>query len=167
MRTELKYADSTVPNAEQINVQTEYLRGALFSDIEHLDPALIDPYGTGNRDFWRGFIEAVGNVAIYPKLPPYIPPQGPTYPHVDFKANYAVLSKFLAFLQEEIHTRQGIQWKWDDDGKLEAKAQREGDFCVNSQKAQDVVRVLYMNCSVSKESCREAADRIIQWLPKR
>jgi len=170
LRTKLEHPESTAPNFRALNEQTEYLRGALFADVrmdEDLDPALIDPYGTGNQHFWRGFIEACAIVEMYPKpKASYIPVQGPTYPHVEFKASHAVLVKFIAFLQEEIHTRQGIQWKWDDDGKIESRARRES-FCATSRKGQEVVRVLYLNSTVSKNSYAQAADRIVQWVPRR
>ncbi|MGO9262718.1 MAG: hypothetical protein ACLQU1_41540 [Bryobacteraceae bacterium] len=170
MLTKLEYPEDTAPNFGQILEQTEYLRGMLFADSAELhvdlDPNLIDRFGTGNRDFWRGFIEASGIVKMYPETPPYIPVQGPTYPRVQFKATYGMLTKFLAFLQEEIHTRQGIQWKWDADGQQESRA-RGGTFRVTGQKGQEVVRVLYLGCSVSKESFREEADQIVQWVPRR
>jgi hypothetical protein len=145
--------------------QTEYLRGVLCADKEvrlckDLDPGTLDPYGTGNRNFWRGMLEAGGRIAVYAS-------QGDrAYPRVELKASLVVLTSFLAFLQEEIYTRKGLQWQWDADGKLAWQAL--GEFLrFTGQKAQDIIRVLYLGCSVSQDSCRGTAEQILQWTTRR
>ena len=88
------------------------------------------------------------------------------YPLVSVaKVSHSILVKFLAFMQEEICTRQGVEWQWDDNGKLDWQA--KGSWLrITGQKAQEVVRVLYIGETVGRESARHTADRIVQWVPR-
>jgi hypothetical protein len=140
--------------------RNEYLEGVLWSDKDlrmdrGVDADAIDPFGTGTKAFWRGLLEGAGSMSIGASGPR-------SYPRIELQATYAVLGKFLQFLQEEIHTRRGVEWAWDEEGKLEWQAR--GEFLrVTGKKAQDIVRVLYLDQTVGRQSVRHVADKIIAW----
>jgi len=156
--------DDTHPQAALIRELNDYTWGVLLADQEeflkdpHCDVALIDPFGTGTKAFWRGLLETAGFIGM-DKAKQY------EYPRVSLKASYPIVAKFLAFMQEEVHTRNGVTWDWDDDGKL-AWQSMGGWLRITGQKAQDVVRVLYLGETVGRESARHMADRIVQWMPR-
>lgn len=153
-----------MPTETQINrllEQTDYLEGVLWADPElRLDKALdagaeIDMYGTGTKAFWRGLLETSGYMGVASC-------GDRAYPRIELRASHSILTKFLAFLQEEIHTRQGIAWPWDADGKLAFQAL--GEFVrVTGQKAQDICRCLYVDQTVGRTSARQSADKIMAW----
>jgi hypothetical protein len=161
--------DDGHPQAALIREQNDYLWGVKLADQEEFleDPdsnvALIDPYGTGTKAFWRGLFETAerGNITIKKSGG-----GDREYPMVYLKASHGILTKFLAFMQEEVYTRNGITWDWDDDGKLAWQA-IGGFLRITGQKAQDVVRVLYIGETVGRESARHMADRIVAWTSRR
>ncbi len=142
----------------------QYLDGVLMADEdfrlnEQADATKIDPFGTGTKAFWRGMLEAGGTVTPHGHTSEHV------YPRIELKAAYQILVKFLAFMQEEICTRNGIPWAWDEGEKLEWQA--KGRFIrVSGQKAQDIVRVLYLGENVGRSSVRHKADQIVQWTPR-
>lgn len=154
--------DEQHPLFLKLREQEQYLMGVLWADQDlRLNPAVdasaIDPFGTGTKAFWRGLLETAGSIRM-----DSAGGRDYSHPHVSLKAAYTILVKFLAFLQEEICTRNHIQWQWDDDGKLDW--QTKGGFIrVTGQKAQDIIRVLYLGESVGRESARNTADRIVAW----
>jgi hypothetical protein len=158
--------DREHPQAALMREQAQYLWGVLLADSEFredrdCDVSLIDPYGTGTKAFWRGFLESCGKITVKASGG-----ADREYPLVSVtKVSYQILVKFLAFMQEEVYTRNGCEWQWDADGKLEWQA--KGRFLrISGQKAQDVVRVLYIGETVGRESARRMADRIVQWAPR-
>lgn len=153
-----------LPTEEQtlrLMEQTDYLEGVLWSDPDlRMNKLLdaeraIDPYSTGTKAFWRGVLETAGYIAMSSS-------GLRAYPRVEMRGSYSFLTKFLAFLQEEIHTRNGVQWAWDADGKLAFQAL--GQFIrVTGLKAQEVARVLYVGQRVGRESTRHVVDNILGW----
>jgi len=158
--------DNEHPQAALMREQAQYLWGVLLADSEFREDrecnvALIDPFGTGTKAFWRGFLEAAGNITMKKAGG-----HDYEYPLVSVaKVSHPILVKFLAFMQEETCTRQGVEWQWDDTGKLAWQA-IAGWLSMTGQKAQDVVRVLYIGETVGRESARRMADRIVQWVPR-
>jgi hypothetical protein len=168
MKIELTYPDYKDPAFKPMVEQTEYLLGVLYADKEHrLDMDLtrdigseIDPYGTGSQHFWRGVVDTGGYIAV----------EGAgryEYPQFELKGGYRFLRKFLDFCEETLAPRSlGSQFKWDADGKLEFQAM--GNFIsLGGGRAQEVVRLLYVGAVISRDTFRQRANRIVQWLPKR
>ena len=161
--------DDGHPQAGLIREMNDYLWGVQLADQEEFleDPdcnvALIDPYGTGTKAFWRGLLETAerGNITMKRSGG-----GDREYPHIYLKASYPIVKRFLEFLQEEINTRNDVSWDWDDEGKLAWQA-LGGWLRITGQKAQDVVRVLYIGETVGRESARHMADRIVQWTSRK
>lgn len=150
----------------RISEALRYLQGVLWADpAMRLDKdidasARIDLYGTGTKAFWRGLLETGGYIGMSAAGGER------AYPRVELKASYSILTKFLAFLQEEIYARNGVEWQWDADGKLAWQAM--GEFLrLTGQKAQEVVRVLYLGETVGREGARRMADQIVQWVGRK
>ena len=153
-------------NERSIEIErSEYLEGVLWADEDFrldklVDASKIDPFGTGTKAFWRGFIETAGTISMKAAGG-----GDRAYPRVHLKAVYQILVKFLAFMQEEICTRNGIPWEWDELGRFEFQA--KGTFLtVTGQKAVDIVTTLYLGQTVGRSSVRHVVDRIVVWIPK-
>jgi hypothetical protein len=143
----------------------DYLRGILWADKdirlnEDIDVKQIDPWGTGTKAFWRGFIETAGTVSM---TSAGASPNGTDYeyPRVEIKETiYPILRKFLDFMQEEMMRYSPLQW--DEDGKFEWQA-KGGFLRITGYKAKDIVRTLYISEVVGRESVRRVVDRIVIW----
>ena len=152
---------STIPTDESL----QYLEGVLWADPDmRLNPAVdakdIDQFGTGTKAFWRGLLETAGYIGMSASS------SDRAYPRVELKASHGILTKLLAFLQEEVCARQHVEWLWDADGKLGWQAMG-GFIRITGQKAQDIVRVLYLDQTVGRVSARHVADRIVGWTGKK
>ena len=156
------------PNFRALVEQAEYLLGVLYGDEAHRkDNDLardigneIDPYGPGTRDFWRGVVETGGYMKVEPA-------GRYEYPRFRLEGGYKLLRKFLDFCEQELAPRAlGLGMRWDADGKLNHQAM---GCCIRlgSQQTQEVVRLLYLGATVSRDSFRLEADRIVQWVSKR
>lgn len=141
----------------------EYLRGVMFSDPDYrkdpeVDIDMIDPYGTGNKAFWRGVLEGGGYIGL-PNS------RGQGYPRIELHGAAPVLLKFIEFIGEENSRRCGVNWKWDSEGKLAWQA--NGGFVrVTGQRAVEVTLALYHDQTVGRASCRRIADGIVAWSPR-
>lgn len=158
--------DEQHPLFHKLGEQEQYLRGLLWADEDiRLDPAVdasaIDPFGTGTKAFWRGFLEGAGTITLKKAGG-----RDYAYPLVSVRASYAILVKLLAFMQEEVCDRNRVPWPWDADGKFEWQA-KGGFLNFTGEKAADAVRVLYIGETVGRESARRVADAIVQWMPRR
>lgn len=144
--------------------QVEYLHGILYADPEHrlnadADTDDIDSYGTGTKAFWRGMLEGAGYIAITGT-------GEKRYPRVELKGSLPVLTKFLAFMQEEVERAVGMPWAWDADGSLAFQA-AGGFLRLTGQRAQDICRILYVDQEVGQDSIRHVVDEILTWTTKR
>ncbi|WP_321471090.1 hypothetical protein [uncultured Paludibaculum sp.] len=145
--------------------QADYLEGVLWADParrldNQVDPDDIDPWGTGTAAFWRGLIESAGYIALLTN-------DQRTYPRLELRASWPVLSKMLEFLQEEVNQANGLKWDWDEGGKFQWQA-GGGRVRVCGVKAQEAIRALYPpDSTVGLESIRAKVDRILTWTPRR
>jgi len=158
--------DEQHPLFQKLGEQEQYLEGVLWADPDlRLNPAVeaadIDPYGTGTKAFWRGFLEGAGTITLK-----RAGGRDYEYPLVSVKASYGILAKLLAFMQEEVCDRNHVPWPWDADGKFEWQA-KGGFLNLTGEKAADIIRILYIGETVGRESVRQMADRIVQWMPRR
>lgn len=167
MKIRLQYPDPTDKAFEGVIEQNSYLEGVLWSDKTHrldLDSSRdvgseIDAYGTCNKHFWRGVIEAAGRLNLYPC-------QDYFYPRLELEGSYSFLIKFVDFIKEEMD-REGMGMYWlEEDERLRFMASG-WKLRITGARAQDVVRLLYLGVAVARDSSRERAEKILAWTPKR
>jgi len=167
MKIRLKYPDSTDKEFAAIMEQNSYLEGVLWADKAHrldLDSSRdvsteIDAYGTGNKHFWRGVLETAGSLNDYAN-------GNYSYPRIELKGSYCFLLKFVDFMKEEME-QDGLGMYWiDADEKLRFMASG-GKVRLTGTMAQHVVKTLYTDATVSRESFGERINRIWSWVPAR
>jgi hypothetical protein len=145
--------------------QVDYLEGVLWADPARRkngdsNPDDIDRFGNHTPAFWRGFVEIGGCISLNNNGAER------KYPRVELKGAYNILLKFLAFLNEEINAKKGVDWHWDERDRYKTMA--VGGFLrITGKKAQEVVCALYPPESViGWESTRALVDEIVTWIPR-
>lgn len=166
MQIKLAFPSENDPQFLELREQHWYLKGCLLADDEFrmnkgFNRAEIDTHGTGTADFWRGVIDTAGSIRM----------SGARYryPFIELQGRYAFLSVFLEFLEEQLGARvlqplalTGQTAKFDFDGKLAWQA--TGDFVrLKCKQAQDLARLMYVGCSVCRETNRHVADEMVMW----
>jgi len=169
------YQKETPEAVDVLIEQNEYLRGVLYSDVKHrLDMNYdrdiaqeIDPYGTSTRHFWRGVVETVGRIGMQGlnqrEIDMGLQGAGYTYPRFELRGSYRFLRMFLDHIEENVAV---AGMSFDDTGKLNFAC--GGNILrLSGYKAQDVVKHLYQDHTVSRESVRTIVDVVLTWTGKK